>query len=89
MSKFEFPQSIRSRPVYGTLEPRAGTAHLFIADAEGAEAILGMATPDIMAHAHIIYIPKGTDFEPPPAVSTRRWRMPRWACRSIWRAPKG
>jgi len=64
MSKFEFPQSIRSRPVYGTLEPRAGTAHLFIADAEGAEAILGMATPDIMAHAHIIYIPKGTDFEP-------------------------
>jgi len=40
MSKFEFPDSIRSRPVWGTLEPRAGLHHLMIADAEGAEAIL-------------------------------------------------
>ena len=62
MSTFEFPPSIKSRPVYGRLEPRQGTAHLFIADAEGAEAIIGMATPDIMANGHIIYIPKGTDF---------------------------
>ena len=62
MSKFEFPPSIRSRPVYGTLEPRAGKAHLMIADAEGAEAILDIATPDLMAKTHIIYIPRGTDF---------------------------
>lgn len=63
MSKFEFPASILSRPVYGTLEARAGASHLFIADAEGAEAILDVATPDLMARAHIIYITKGSDFE--------------------------
>ncbi len=63
MSKFTFPESIRSRPVYGTLEPRAGSAHLFIADTEGAEAIIAMATPEIMAKGHIIYIAKGTDYE--------------------------
>lgn len=64
MSTFQFPQSIISRPVYGTLEPRPGKAHLFVADAEGAEAILAMAAQnaDLMAKAHIIYIPKGTDY---------------------------
>ena len=62
MSKFEFPQSIRSRPVWGTLEPRAGKHHLMIADAEGAEAILDVATPELMAGAHIIFIAKGTDY---------------------------
>lgn len=63
MSKFTFPQSIKSRPVYGTLEARDGPAHLLVADAHGAEAILDVATPDMMAKAHIIYIPKGEDFE--------------------------
>lgn len=63
MSKFEFPASIISRPVYGTLEARIGASHLFIADAEGAEAILDVATPELMASAHIIYIAKGTDYE--------------------------
>ncbi len=62
MSKFEFPESIRSRPVWGTLEPRAGLHHLMIADAEGAEAILDIATPELMAGAHIIFIAKGTGF---------------------------
>lgn len=64
MSKFRFPESIASRPVYGTLEPRPGKAHLMIADAEGAEAILELAAQDaaLMAKTHIIYIPKGTDF---------------------------
>lgn len=64
MSKFQFPESIKSRPVYGTLEPRPGKAHLLIADAEGAEAILDLAAQDasLMANAHIIYIPKGTDY---------------------------
>lgn len=64
MSKFQFPESIKSRPVYGTLEPRPGKAHLMIADAEGAEAILELAAqnPELMAKTHIIYIPKGTDF---------------------------
>ncbi|MEL6885713.1 MAG: dimethylamine monooxygenase subunit DmmA [Pseudomonadota bacterium] len=62
MSKFEFPPSIKSRPVYGTLEARQGKAHLMIADAEGAEAILDIATPELMADTHIIYIPRGTDY---------------------------
>ena len=63
MSKFEFPPSIRSRPVWGTLGPRAGSGHLFIADAHGADAILDVAKadPGLMASGHIIYIPKGED----------------------------
>lgn len=63
MSKFTFPESIRSRPVYGTLEARNGSAHLFIADAHGAEAILDVATPQMMAKAHIIYLPCGEGFD--------------------------
>ena len=63
MSKFQFPESIKSRPVYGTLTPRPGKAHLMIADAEGAEAILDLASagcrPDFKT-AHIIFIPKET-----------------------------
>ncbi|MEP4036423.1 dimethylamine monooxygenase subunit DmmA family protein [Pseudophaeobacter sp.] len=62
MSKFEFPPSILSRPIWGQLEPRPGTYHLMIADAEGAEAILDVATPELMAQCHVIHIPKGTDF---------------------------
>jgi predicted RNA-binding Zn-ribbon protein involved in translation (DUF1610 family) len=63
MSKFEFPPSITSRPVWGRLEARAGKHHLMIAEAGGAEAIIDIATPDLMAKSHIIYIPKGTDHE--------------------------
>ena len=62
MSKFEFPTSIISRPVYGTLELRDGSAHLMIADATGAQAIVDVATSDMMAKTYIIYIPKGADF---------------------------
>ncbi|KGK78101.1 hypothetical protein PM03_16190 [Thalassobacter stenotrophicus] len=64
MSKFNFPPSIKSRPVYGTLTPHPGKAHLMIADAEGAEAILDLAAadPNLMGKSHIIYIPRGTDF---------------------------
>lgn len=64
MSKFQFPESIKSRPVYGTLEPRPGKAHLIVADAEGAEAVLDLAAQDagMMAQAHIIFIPRGTDY---------------------------
>ncbi len=64
MSKFEFPPSIKSRPVWGKLEPRSGSAHLFIADAHGAEAILDVAKadPSIMETAHIIYLPRGEGF---------------------------
>ncbi len=61
MTKFNFPPSITSRPVWGELQARAGSGHVFIADAHGAGAIMDMATPDLMAKAHIIYIPKGHD----------------------------
>ena len=62
MSKFEFPKSIASRPIWSTLEVRSGEHHLMIAEAEGAEAVIDIATPDLMAKTHLIYIPKGTDF---------------------------
>lgn len=64
MSKFKFPESIKSRPIYGTLAPRPGKAHLMIADGEGAEAIIDLAAQDgdLMAKSHIIFIAKGTDY---------------------------
>ena len=62
MSRFEFPKAMPSRPVYGILESRPGEAHLMVADAEGAEALLDLASSDsgLMAKSHVIYIPKGT-----------------------------
>ena len=56
--------SILSRPVYGTLSPQPGREHLFVADAEGAEAILDLAAgaPEgFFAAAQIVYIPRGAD----------------------------
>lgn len=69
MSQTVFEKSIRSRPVYGVLQPRAGTAHLCVADGEGAGAIrdlfakAGAEAPAMLAKAHIIYVPgaNGTD----------------------------
>jgi len=54
--------TIKSRPVYGRLTPRPGTAHLMVVDGEGAQAILDMA-PDapggFFAAAHIILVSDG------------------------------
>lgn len=61
MPKTEFEKSIISRPVYGEFEVRTGKTHLFIADAEGAGAILDLAKSaptGFFDKAHIIYIPK-------------------------------
>lgn len=55
--------TILSRPTYGALEVRPGRSHLLVADAEGAQAILDLATSapaEFFASAHIIYIPRGT-----------------------------
>jgi hypothetical protein len=63
MTKFVFEPSIKSRPVYGTLAARPGKAHLMVADAEGAEAILDMAESapgELFAKTHIIFIPRKT-----------------------------
>lgn len=59
MSKFDFPKTIVSRPVYGTLESRTGNSHLMIADAEGAEAIIDLAGSDalLLPKSQVIYIP--------------------------------
>lgn len=52
------PDPIPSRPVYGRLAPRPGTAHLLVADAGGAEAILDLAPPPgFWATAQILYVP--------------------------------
>jgi len=60
---------MRSRPVYGELTPRPGSGHLFVADGEGAEAILdlfqkaGAQASSLLEKSHIIYMPgpNGTD----------------------------
>ena len=68
MSKTIFPPSIKSRPIYATLQPRVGTAHIVIADGEGAEAMIEMLdmAPDragLLARLHVLYAPgpNGTD----------------------------
>ena len=65
MTKTIFPPAIKSRPVYGMLVPQTGTAHVVIADGEGAEAVLEIVAdaPGILAQMHIIYAPgpNGTD----------------------------
>lgn len=68
MSKTGFPPSIKSRPVYGVLEPRPGAAHLVVADGEGAEAVTEMVARSGDAGAmlgvmQILYTPgpNGTD----------------------------
>ncbi len=69
MTKTPFPPAIKSRPVYGELAPRPGTAHLIVADGEGAEAVrdrFARAWTDaaaMLAKSHILYTPgpNGTD----------------------------
>lgn len=63
-----FEPLIRSRPVYGTLAPRPGRAHLMVADGEGADAIADCVAQaedrdTFLAGAHVIYVPgpNGTD----------------------------
>ncbi len=59
MAKTEFEPAILSRPTYGELRAARGTAHVFVADAQGAEAILGLAdavSADFWHAAHLIYV---------------------------------
>lgn len=54
-------KSIISRPVYGRLSATNAAHHLFVADAEGAQAILDMQVrnaSEFYACTHIIYIPR-------------------------------
>ena len=68
MTKTPFPPAIKSRPVYGVLEPRVGTAHLVVADGEGAAAVADLLARArdralMLAQTHILYTPgpNGTD----------------------------
>jgi predicted RNA-binding Zn-ribbon protein involved in translation (DUF1610 family) len=68
MTKTEFPPAIKSRPVYGQLEPASGPLHLIVADGEGAEAVIDLLakSPEraaMLAAMHILYTPgpNGTD----------------------------
>jgi len=57
MSTFVFPESIKSRPTYGKLQNKFGKAYLFIADAEGAEAIIELASKDpALMQKHMLFI---------------------------------
>lgn len=60
--------SIRSRPVYAPLEARPGRLHVIVADGEGAEAVMRLASgrPDILPVAHVMYAPgpSGADLWP-------------------------
>lgn len=63
MARFQFPPSIASRPVYGTLAPRAGRHHLMVADAAGAEALRDLAglDPALVGSAQVILIGKAEE----------------------------
>jgi len=56
-------EGIKSRPIYHPLEPKPGSRHLFVADAEGAQAILELAskTPEgFWDKARILFIPSSS-----------------------------
>lgn len=59
MPKTDFPPAIKSRPVYGVLEPRPGRAHLIVADGAGAGAVVDLLAqaPDMRAATHVLYTP--------------------------------
>lgn len=60
--------SIKSRPVYASLDARPGALHMIVADGEGADAVTEMLdrapeAGNLLAAAHIMYCPgpNGTD----------------------------
>ena len=63
MPKTQFPPAIKSRPVYGELDPRRGSLHLIVADGEGAAAVCdlfakaGAEAQAMLAASHILYTP--------------------------------
>lgn len=77
MTQTVFSPSISTRPVYATLESHGATPAILLADAEGAAAILDLAGRDasVLDHAHLIYIPAGTDYGPRlEALGARQYR---------------
>ena len=74
MTKTMFEPSITSRPVYGVLSPAIGSAHLFVADGEGADAVCDLfakAEAEPMKSAsHIIYMPGANGCDKTAALQT-------------------
>jgi hypothetical protein len=55
-------EGIKSRPVYTTLSPRAGRAHVVVAEGEGALAVVDLiaaADADFAERAHVIHLAPG------------------------------
>lgn len=75
MTKTEFPPAIKSRPVYGELTPRSGSAHVIVADGEGAAAVAalfdkaGDARAAMLAKTHILYAPGPTGVDQWPLIA--------------------
>ncbi|UCI07029.1 dimethylamine monooxygenase subunit DmmA family protein [Mesorhizobium sp. B1-1-8] len=74
-------KTIISRPVYGTLSPQPGKHHLFVADAEGALAIIDMAgkAPDgFFDGAEIVFIagPEGKHIAALEALKPAQLHLP-------------
>ncbi len=67
MTKTMFEPSITSRPVYGVLSPAIGSAHLFVADGEGADAVCDLFAKAeavaMKAVSHVIYMPGANGFD--------------------------
>lgn len=67
--------SIRSRPVYASLEPRPGKLHVIVADDEGALSVVNMLSKandrsEILAAAHVMYCPGPTGIDLSSQVET-------------------
>lgn len=62
----QFSASIISRPVYPGLVSQGPAPALMVADGEGAQALIDLATRDaaVMDRAHVIYIPAGAKLGP-------------------------
>jgi dimethylamine monooxygenase subunit C len=65
--------SIRSRPVYATLEPRPASLHVAVADGDGAAAVMDLldkvtACSDCLATLHLMYVPGPDGVDRTPAL---------------------
>ena len=85
MSRTVFEPAIPSRPVYGVLEPRAGSGHLLVADGEGAAALLDLlgSAAGMRQSCHIIYIPGANGVDMTAGLQAMQvaqfWRAPSFA----------
>lgn len=66
--------SIKSRPVYATLEPRPGALHVMVADDAGAAALIALAArapAGFFDQVHIVHVAGSPASDPPSDQLTR------------------